>query len=341
MKQWKKEWLRIGGVCLLTIALAGNVLAAEERTKINQVSLRVQSSIQAGGDSSDVSVTTDANTYSVEDVSVVNDEGQWTSGDVPRIEVTLEAANDYYFDSMSKSKVKLSGDDATYVTSHREDNKSVLIVTVKLDALEGSLEIESVEWEGNDTPVARWETTDGAKSYQLRLYRGNTSIGSVVTTTNEYYDFTSSMNREGEYYFKVRAINSNSKRGDWYESDSLYIDEDTANAVKNGTYQTSTGNNNGLGAPGSAPVEGVWQRNNIGWQYRWPDGNYSRGGWVMIKNIWYCFDDNAYMRTGWIQASDGKWYYCDPREGSGQGAMMTNTITPDGYWVDANGVWIP
>ena len=162
-----------------------------------------------------------------------------------------------------------------------------------------------------------------------------------MTTTNEYYDFTSSMNREGEYYFKVRAINSNSKRGDWYESDSLYIDEDTANAVKNGTYQTSIGNNNGLGAPGSAPVEGVWQRNNIGWQYRWPDGNYSRGGWVMIKNIWYCFDDNAYMRTGWIQASDGKWYYCDPREGSGQGAMMTNTVTPDGYWVDANGVWIP
>ena len=41
----------------------------------------------------------------------------------------------------------------------------------------------------------------------------------------------------------------------------------------------------------------------------------------------------------WV-AVDGKWYYCDPREGGTQGAMLTNTTTPDGYRVDANGVWI-
>ncbi|MCI9047640.1 MAG: hypothetical protein HFG71_10290 [Hungatella sp.] len=43
---------------------------------------------------------------------------------------------------------------------------------------------------------------------------------------------------------------------------------------------------------------------------------------------------------GWIW-SGGQWYYCDPREGSGQGAMMTSTYTPDGYWVNSDGVWNP
>ena len=166
MKLWNKSLSALICASLLAAACSGTALAATAKEKITSLKLNVESDIEVGDDTGDVTVTTEDAHYEVADVSVVNDEGQWTSGDVPRIEVTLEAANDYYFDSMSKSKVKLSGDDATYVTSHREDNKSVLIVTVKLDALEGSLEIESVEWEGNDTPVARWETTDGAKSYQ-------------------------------------------------------------------------------------------------------------------------------------------------------------------------------
>ena len=41
------------------------------------------------------------------------------------------------------------------------------------------------------------------------------------------------------------------------------------------------------------------------------------------------------MRTGWIQSGNA-WYYCD----TSSGAMLTNTRTPDGYYVDANGVWI-
>ena len=39
------------------------------------------------------------------------------------------------------------------------------------------------------------------------------------------------------------------------------------------------------------------------------------------------------MKTGWIQ-SGNKWYYLNS-----SGAMLVNTITPDGYRVDANGVW--
>lgn len=38
------------------------------------------------------------------------------------------------------------------------------------------------------------------------------------------------------------------------------------------------------------------------------------------------------MMTGWMQ-SGGNWYYLDYN-----GYMLFNTITPDGYFVDAYGI---
>lgn len=337
MKRWKKGLALLVSTGLLAAALAGSALAAESRTKISSVTLTVDSSIEAGDDGGAVDVTCDSSTYEVTDVDVINDEGEWISGDVPRVEITLEADDDYYFASMSASKVKLKGDDATYVSSHREDSSSTLVITIKLDALEGSMEIDEVAWENDDSPVATWEDTAGAKSYQVRLYRGSSSVGEAVTTTNTYYNFASKITRAGEYYFKVRAVNSNSKKGDWYESDYIYVDEDNLSDYQSYSYagSTSTGSGSTVSAPGSVQTTGTWMSNNIGWWYQYPDGTYPTNGWLMINNVWYCFDAAGYMRTGWIQAGNA-WYYCD----TNSGAMLTNTTTPDGYYVDGNGVWV-
>lgn len=345
MRLWKKGFCMMIGAALLSAALAGSAFAAENRTKISSVSLTVDSNIEVGEDSGEVNVSTTSSHYDVTDVSVVNDEGEWVGGDVPRIEVTLEADDDYYFAAMSKSKVTLKGDDATYVTSHREDSNSTLVVTIKLDALEGSLEIEDVSWDDDNSPVATWDSLDGAHSYQVRLYRGESSVGTAVTTTNQYYNFSSSITREGEYYFKVRAVGNNSKKGDWYESDYIYVDDQMLAAIRSGAYSYYNNNSGTSGStqatPGTQNTVGGWKRNNIGWWYEYSDGSYPVNGWTQINNIWYCFDASGYMRVGWIQAADGNWYYCDPREGSNQGAMLTNTRTPDNYYVDANGIWIP
>ena len=61
------------------------------------------------------------------------------------------------------------------------------------------------------------------------------------------------------------------------------------------------------------------------------------------------------MATGWRQAADGQWYYFrssgamarDYWAQSGEnwyylgsdGLMVRNAYTPDGYYVDENGVW--
>ena len=41
------------------------------------------------------------------------------------------------------------------------------------------------------------------------------------------------------------------------------------------------------------------------------------------------------MKTGWQRTADGKWYYM-----YASGEMAVNTVTPDGYNVDASGARI-
>lgn len=46
--------------------------------------------------------------------------------------------------------------------------------------------------------------------------------------------------------------------------------------------------------------------------------------------------DGSYLISTWYQSpASGLWYYM-----GADGYMLTNTITPDGYAVNADGVWI-
>ncbi|MCD8084296.1 MAG: hypothetical protein LUE86_12520, partial [Clostridiales bacterium] len=282
--------------------------------------------------------------YTLEDVDIVNDEGEWSSGDIPKIEITLEADDDYKFDSMTKSKVKLRGDDATYVSSKRQDSSTTLIITVKLDALEGTMDIDDVNWETESSTVAVWEETDGAKSYQVKLYRDSSSVGSTVTTSNTYYNFASLITREGDYYFKVRGVSSNSKKGEWFESDYLYVDEEMLEKINAGYYSqvsNDTSSSSTSTTTTTTPTttvasdHWVWDTTAQKWWYSYASGGYPAGGWLEINGSWYCFDSSGWMMTGWILAG-GNYYYCD----TSTGAMLTNTTTPDGYRVGSDGVWI-
>lgn len=66
-------------------------------------------------------------------------------------------------------------------------------------------------------------------------------------------------------------------------------------------------------------------------------------GWQKIEGKWYFLStahdgDFGKMVTGW-QYLDGNWHYFAPYAGGPLGAMLTGTTTPDGYYVDANGIW--
>lgn len=70
------------------------------------------------------------------------------------------------------------------------------------------------------------------------------------------------------------------------------------------------------------------------WCYRNSDGSLAKG-WKMIKNEWYYFDETGAMKTGWIKATDGNWYYMQ----QDTGAMAKNT-TVNGYKIGIDGTWI-
>ena len=59
------------------------------------------------------------------------------------------------------------------------------------------------------------------------------------------------------------------------------------------------------------------------------------GEWKHDANgWWYNNGDGTYQAGTWFQDVDGNWYYFNDA-----GYMLANTTTPDGYQVDANGVW--
>ena len=50
-----------------------------------------------------------------------------------------------------------------------------------------------------------------------------------------------------------------------------------------------------------------------------------------LNVLQYFFDEEGYMKTGWIHWNE-KDYFCDE-----SGAMLVNTVTPDGASVGADG----
>ena len=111
-----------------------------------------------------------------------------------------------------------------------------------------------------------------------------------------------------------------------------------------------------------------WIKDGKGWWYRKTDGTWPHDEWCELEFLgrkdWYYFDKNGYVVSGWFKWNessyylnpisngwfgrmetgwknvDGKWYFFEPVSGRNKGHLFVNTVTPDGYKVDSNGVWI-
>ncbi len=300
-------------------------------TQISSVSLYISSEIEAGESGSDVTVTSSSSKFSIDDVEVTNKpDEEWKDGNKPKLKVTLEAEDDYYFASgFSKSSVSLSGSDGTVSSVSR--SSSELIVYITLDALEDDesdheLAVSNLEWD-EENGKGYWDECEDANKYEVRLYRGSNAVTSVLTTTYTSYDFSSYMTNSGNYSFKVRGVYNSSNKGSWEESDSWYVSADVAEEI-------SSKSPSGVSGPGSSTGAGAWLKDSTGWWYCNADKSYTINNWQYINDCWYYFNKSGYMVTGWIHWNS-IWYYCGE-----SGAMLLNTTTPDGYEVGSDGAWI-
>ena len=84
-------------------------------------------------------------------------------------------------------------------------------------------------------------------------------------------------------------------------------------------------------APSSALAAMGWNMSGGRWWYQSGAAyeSYARDGWYLIDGVWYFFDAEGWMRTGWIRgAGENDWYLCDHT-----GAMVHSR------WVEHGGAW--
>lgn len=320
-----KQIKRLAGMALVLSLLLGLMAMpayAATRKKIRSVTLVVNSEILPGTkyDDEKIEVEVKNGKCSFDYYDIENIGFEWMDDDVPEITIFLRADDGYYFALTTASAVKITG--ATYVKASKKDSSETLELRVKLPSL-----AESVGDQGEitltDSGYAIWDDVRGAGSYEVRLYRNGTGIGaSILTTTEPYYDCSSMMTRTGSYFIRVRPLNKikPENKGEWRESQTVTLTAEQVDAIRNGT------------ADRTIPVRGEWIHDGVGWWYKHTDGTCTKNNWETIKDEWYFFDENGYMKTGWIEW-EGKRYYCDQNTG----AMLKNTTTPDGYILDYNG----
>lgn len=308
--------------CVLAVLLVFPAYGAS-RKAIKSIKLSIKADIEAGTDFGDehIEIEADSNRFYVDGYTVVNNDTEWREDMIPRIQITLIADDDYYFQSLPKDKIVLKGG-AKFIRSNTQDSRTTLLMEVELPSFNTSLDALQnlvITEEG----VATWKALPAAGSYEVRVYRDGNPVGAGMTSGSNSCNLRGRLQKgDASYTVKVRPVSrfEAGEKGEWTESPSVYISQEKAARFR----ENPTGGNG----------EWVQTPENGRWWYRSADGAYPANCWQQIGDKWYFFDEGGYMATGWIQW-EGKEYYC-----SESGEMLTDCLTPDSYWVGADGAKI-
>lgn len=346
---------------LLTLAVASAVVfamslpafaATDDYEIIENVDLEIYSEIEVGqeeGSEESLEITVDSDGCEISSITVTNQpKNGWDEDDQPKVRIVLEVYEDYRFASgFSKDDVYLSGIGGEVVSVSRSTKK--LTITIELPEVGESeyyddddydlyIDRDSLGWDAGNRGFAYWEGNDYAKSYEVKIYRNDDEIETtkVLTTENDYYDFSAYFRGSGDYSFRVRAVRNSSNKGDWERSEEQYVTADEAAAIFNRRADDGYIRNSNSGTSGSSTQEGNgrWMQDTNGWWWLRADRSWPANQWSYINNEWYWFDASGYCAINAWRNVDGVYYYLGE-----SGAMYANRRTPDGYWVDASGAW--
>lgn len=311
----KKQILPLLFTVILSVTLNPITASAATKKKINTVKLTIEADIAVSEStkSTQVEIKTPSGKFEVTSYDFMNDGFEWLETDVPRLEIILSAEEGYSFATTDNSFYITGG---TYVEQQKEDYNQTLRLIIDLPPVnEFTQAIESAQW--IDDHTASWSKSEGAGTYEVRLYRDGKSSGAIKRTEQTSINLAGSMTKAGTYSFRVRPVNRGNadKKGDWVEAPLKYIDGVRASANKR-IYEASNG----------------WKKDEIGWRYEISNGSNVVNDWKLINDQWYFFDEKGYMTTGWINWN-GKDYYCEISTGK----MLMNCTAPDGAVLGADG----
>ena len=103
----------------------------------------------------------------------------------------------------------------------------------------------------------------------------------------------------------------------------------TSNSSANLGLSSTSASNSNASTSTDILATSSWMYSNGRWWYKHANGSYTTKAWEKIDGVWYYFDDEGWMKTGWVK--DGKWYYL-----SESGAMLTGWVKDNGAWYYLN-----
>ena len=138
------------------------------------------------------------------------------------------------------------------------------------------------------------------------------------------------------YYMESNGamVNSGWK---WINSKCYYFDKNgkmAANTWIDGSYVDASGVwiKDKKQEPENVTKTG-WVQYSGHWMYYNTDGSYVKSNWKSVNSIWYYFDQNGWMVTGWMTLSSGKYYLNPTKNSDGvEGAMLKGYKQIDGKW---------
>ena len=346
----KMKWMVSAALAsAMLMVMAGNVYAKNE-DPITGVEIELDYELATGLTKEDIRV--DSGTSGVDSVSVTSVTNT-NYGKRPQVTIKVKAdtSGGYYFAKEDASEIRqdgfwsITGSEAEFKNGKRTSN-STATVTVQLPKIGGddrsTLNVDNVSWQG-ESGVATWDAADDADTYTVRLYKGD-SRKTVVTTQNDYYDFSSLIKQygTGSYHVSVRGKAANYSAEDWTDSEEFEVTDENINSVNGGysggSSNPGSGSKSGSGSNPSSSSGGAWLTDANGRWYINADRSYTTNNWQKIDGYWFFFDERGYVKTGWMQSpGSGLWYYLSPDQ-EPIGHMVTNAYVGQ-YYLDADGVW--
>ena len=279
-----------------------------------------------------------------------------TGEDIPKIEYKLKerpAIKNY--EAKYRVAAKNVIDKLEYLTANQKEEAKRKIDNVESKIVNGKS--ADIRFECEDIMKAAKQLNDKNKAEGKKPEVNNSNVTTETkaswqsNSTGWWYqnaDGTYPANEwkqiNGEWYWFDESgymqIAWQSVAGTWYyftESGAMAHDtwiDGTYYVASNGAMLTNTTTPDGytVGSDGAwVQNTGSWQSNSTGWWYQNADGSYPVNAWQQINGSWYYFNESGYMVASiWI----GNYYLGE------NGAMVTNTTTPDGYVVGSDGAWI-
>ena len=224
----------------------------------------------------------------------------------------------------------------TYTFTVQEpNNKKNLTVNTVTITVEANTVYVPVTDPSDSFPAHKdgWSSSTKGDSYYVNgvKAKGWQEIGGETYYFNKKGILQTGWLKEGDNWYYLDA-KTGAMQTDWVKDGNQWYYLDKDGVMKTGWNKIGGVwyymNGNGVMKADS------WLLENGKWYHFDGNGAMTRNHWLYEKGKWYYFGANGVMCHDSWNYIGSKWYYF-----GSSGAMLSDTVTPDGYTVDSNGVW--